>query len=68
VPVSRIRAAMKSAQFREQTVAAAAMESLAAIRRLYSPKVGERAQILEGSHQEVAKRLAEILVEKGVVK
>lgn len=68
VPISRIRAAMKSARFQEQTVAAAAMQPVATIRRLYPPKMGERAEMLEGTREQVAKRIAEILVTRGVVK
>jgi len=68
VPVSRIRAAMKSAQFDEQPLAAPSREPSVSIRRLYPPASGSRAQMLAGSETEVAARIAEILVEKGLVK
>ncbi len=68
VPVSRIRAAMKSTEFQEQEVATAAAEPVATVQRMYHPEVGERAEMLEGSEQEVAQRIVEILAEKGVVK
>ena len=68
VSVSRIRAAAKSTEFEEKSVAVAAPEPHVTVHRLYPPEAGERAQILEGSEEEVAARIAEILVEKGVVK
>ncbi len=68
VPVSRIRAAMKSTQFDECAAAAACAEPLMAIDRLYPPASGSRAEMLSGSEAEVAQRIAEILAEKGLVK
>lgn len=68
VPVSRIRAAMKSTQFVEQTVGAAAAAPLVSIRRLYPPAPAARAEMLAGSETEVAARIAAILREKGLVK
>lgn len=68
VPVSRIRAAMKSAQFSECTAAAPDREPLVSITRLYPPESGTRAEMLSGSETEVAARIAEILSEKGLVK
>jgi electron transfer flavoprotein beta subunit len=68
VPVSRIRAAMKTAKIEEQEVEAAAAPSPLTIERLYHPAVGERAEMLKGSVEEVAAKIASILKEKGVVK
>jgi len=68
VSVSRIRAAMKSAQFEEHAASAPSQEPSVAIRRLYPPAFGSRAQMLTGSEAEVAARIAEILVEKGLLK
>jgi electron transfer flavoprotein beta subunit len=68
VPVSRIRAAMKSAEFEEKEVAAAEAEAAVKVVRMYPPEKGERAEMLEGSEEEVAARIAEILVEKGILK
>jgi electron transfer flavoprotein beta subunit len=68
VPVSRIRAAMKSTQFEERSVAAPAVASLVSIRRLYPPAPSARAEMLAGSESEVAARIAAILREKGLVK
>jgi len=68
VPVSRIRNAMKSTEFEEQEVAAAAIAPAVKLQRMYHPEVGERAEMLTGSEDEVAARIAEILLEKGVIK
>lgn len=68
VPVSRIRAAMKSTQFEEQAAAAADVEPLVAVRRLAPPAPAARAEMLTGSEAEVAARIAAILAEKGLVK
>jgi electron transfer flavoprotein beta subunit len=68
VPVSRIRAAMKSTQIQEQEVSPPPTESLATVSRLYVPEAPQRAEMLEGSVEEVAERLYQILAEKGLVR
>ena len=68
VPVSRIRAAMKSAEIKEKEVAAPSVAPLVTVTRMYPPEAGERAEMLEGSEAEVAARIVEILKEKGLVK
>ena len=68
VPVSRIRATMKSTRFEEGKVAAPAAEPLVKVRRLYPPPATGRAEMLDGSEEDVAKRLAAILAEKGILK
>jgi electron transfer flavoprotein beta subunit len=67
VPVSRLRAAMKSTQFEECAVAVSPPQSLASVCRLYPPPAGSRAEMLSGSEAEVAARIAEILAEKGLL-
>jgi electron transfer flavoprotein beta subunit len=68
VPVSRIRAAMKSAHFAACTAAAPAVEPLVKVCRLYPPPPTGQAQILDGSEEEVARQIADILAEKGILK
>jgi len=68
VPVSRIRAAMKSTQFEEEAVAASAAEPLVSVTSLCPPESGTRAEILSGSESEIAGRIVEILAEKGVLR
>jgi electron transfer flavoprotein beta subunit len=68
VPVNRIRAAMKSMQFEICEAACEAAAPALAVSRLYPPERGERAEMLTGSADEVASRVVDILLEKGVVK
>ena len=68
VPVSRIRAAMKTAKIDEQEMSVPAPASAATIERLYHPAAGEGAEILQGSVAEVAAKIASILKDKGVCK
>ncbi len=68
VPVSRIRAAMKSTQFEQQQAALPAAAPGVTVERMYHPEAGERAEMIEGSEEEVAARIVEILVEKGLIK
>jgi electron transfer flavoprotein beta subunit len=68
VPVSRIRAAMKTAKIEEQEFAFPAPATAAKVQRLRHPKVGKRAEILAGPVEDVAARIVGILKEKGVCK
>ena len=65
VPVSRIRAAMKTAQVSEQEVELPAPASPVTVQRLYPPEAGKGAEILGGSSEEVAAKIVSILKEKG---
>lgn len=67
VPVSRIRAAMKTAEFDEADIEPATSTSAVSVSRLSFPVKGDGARMLVGSEQEVAEQIAEILVEKGVL-
>lgn len=68
VPVSRIRAAMKSTQFEKQQAPLPPSAPGMTVERMYHPAAGERAEMIEGSEEEVAARIAEILAEKGLIK
>lgn len=68
VPVSRIRAAMKSTRFEEVAQAAGSGPAGVAVTHMAPPPAGARAEMLAGSEAEVAQRIAEILVEKGLLK
>lgn len=68
VPVSRIRAAMKTAKIDEQEVAVPAAASAAQVQGLRHPEAGKRAEILAGSADDVAAKILSILKEKGVCK
>lgn len=68
VPVSRIRAAMKTARVDEQEVGLPDLAPSVSICRLSAPTAASRAQMLTGSEAEVAARIAEVLAEKGLLK
>jgi electron transfer flavoprotein beta subunit len=68
VPVAKIRAAMKSAQFEEQAAAAPGAIPPLSICRLEPPASGSHAEMLSGSEDQVAARIAEILAQKGLLK
>jgi electron transfer flavoprotein beta subunit len=68
VPISRIRAVMKTAKFDEYPAEIPSLEPFIQLRKLYPPEVSERAQIIEGTTEEIAAKIAEILEEKGILK
>jgi electron transfer flavoprotein beta subunit len=68
VPVSRIRASMKTAKIEEEEAALPAPASAVTVQRLYHPAAGQRAEILAGSAEEIGRKIAGILKEKGIVK
>lgn len=68
VPVSRIRAAMKSTQFEEKEIAPAEVAVATAVQRMYAPETGDRAEMLAGSADEVAAKIADLLAEKGLIR
>ncbi len=68
VPVSRIRAAMKSAKFDEVTSAASPLVPRVEVCRLYPPPSGGHAEMLSGTESELAARIADILAQKGLLK
>lgn len=68
VPVSRIRAAMKSTPIRESQVDVPQAAAPVNVLRLYVPEAPERAEMLDGSAEEVAERICQILAEKGLLR
>jgi electron transfer flavoprotein beta subunit len=69
VPVSRIRAAMKSTEIEEVEGAAVAIGAgTVRVRNLHPPVSGARAEMLTGTPSEIAARIAEILAEKGLLR
>lgn len=68
VAVTRIRAAMKSGGIDEQEIAPAETTSQTSIARLYYPDKGDHAEIIDGSEEEIAERLVQLLESRGLVK
>jgi electron transfer flavoprotein beta subunit len=67
-PVSKVRQAMKTQKLDAQPAAAPEAGAGSTVRRLSKPESGARAEILEGSPEEVAGKLLAILRERGLVK
>ncbi len=66
-PITRVRQAMQSAQI-EEVAAAAGEPSALTIRKMVKPQSGSRAEMLTGSPEDIAERVAGILRERGLVK
>jgi electron transfer flavoprotein beta subunit len=67
VPIAKVRAAMKSAKI--ETVDVAPPDRLArfALERMYKPEAAGRAQMLEGSPEEVADKLVGVLAQQSLI-
>jgi len=68
VPFGRIRQAMRTAEIEERSVEGPSVPRGFEVRRMFKPEVAGRAELLEGSPEEVARRLKELLKEKGLVR
>ncbi len=62
--VSRVRQVMKEAELSEIAADATDVSAGSSVRRMSTPEKGEGAKMLEGSADEVADRIAELLKEK----
>ncbi|MDR7400252.1 MAG: electron transfer flavoprotein subunit beta/FixA family protein, partial [Armatimonadota bacterium] len=67
VPVSRVRQAMKEHTLEELSAEPVPVPRLS-VRRLFKPETSGGAELLDGTPGEVAARLIDILVERGVVR
>ncbi len=67
-PVSKVRQLMKTAKLTEVEASGTDVDSGSTVVKLAKPESGGRAEILEGSPEEVADRLFAILQAKGFVK
>jgi len=67
VPISRLRQVMKTARVEEETAAVTDGEC-ALVERLFAPEEGAGATMLTGSVEEIAQRIAGLLVERHVVR
>lgn len=63
-PVSRVRQIMKEAELTELEAATDDAASGSTVRRMFTPEKGEGAKMLQGSAEEVAAKIAEVLQEK----
>ncbi len=63
-PVSRVRQIMREAELEEIEADAAGLFPGSTVRRMFTPQKGEGAKMLEGSTEEIAGQIADILNEK----
>ena len=63
-PVSRVRQLMKEAELEEFEAQDGVATSGSTIRRMYAPESGDRAEMLEGSAEEIAAAIATLVSEK----
>jgi electron transfer flavoprotein beta subunit len=67
VPVAKVRAAMKSHEIENVSGSSTPDSSLVEVLEMTKPVVAERAEILEGSPDETATKVCEILAERGLL-
>jgi electron transfer flavoprotein beta subunit len=67
VPVAKVRAVMKSQKIESIAAPAMTAPALVQIMQMVRPEVIGRATMLEGSPEEIAGRICEILVERSIV-
>jgi len=67
VPVAKVRNATKSGQIETAQVPVPFKLTVLEVGRMYKPQVTGRAEMLDGSVEEVADRLADLLTERGII-
>jgi electron transfer flavoprotein beta subunit len=67
VPIAKVRAAMKSAQVETVDVTPPTAVARFPVDKLYKPEVAGRAEMLEGSPEEVADRLVELFAKQSLI-
>ncbi|MCL5098693.1 MAG: electron transfer flavoprotein subunit beta/FixA family protein [Candidatus Omnitrophica bacterium] len=67
VPVAKVRNAMKTVKIEVREAVAPEGAEMVSIERMYKPETAGGAEMLEGTPEEVARRIAEIMAEKGLL-
>lgn len=67
IAVTKVRQAMKTATIEERSLAEVELSGASTIRRMFKPEAGTRAEMIEGSADEVAEKLVGIFKEIGVL-
>lgn len=67
IAVTKVRQAMKTTTIEERTLAKSDPSGGVSVRRMFKPEAGTRAEMIEGSAEEVAERLVGIFKEIGVL-
>ena len=67
VPIAKVRAVMKSAKIQTVEPAGGELSPQVRVEKLYKPEAGHGARMLEGSPEEVAGQLVEILAKQSLI-
>jgi electron transfer flavoprotein beta subunit len=67
VPVAKVRAVMKSAKIETVDLASPEPARILEMERMYKPETTGRAEMLEGSPEEIADRIADLLAKRGII-
>ena len=65
-PVSRVRQAMRSTSLEEVAAGDVSVTVGSSVRRMFKPETGAGAEMLEGSAEEIADKIVNLLREKGI--
>lgn len=65
-PVSRVRQAMRSTELEEVSAGDLNVPVGSEVERMYKPETGHGAEMLEGSPEEIAEKIVNILKERGI--
>ncbi len=67
VPIAKVRAAMKTSQLDTVDVTPEGPAARLALERMYKPELAERAEMLEGSPEDVAAKIVDILAQQSLI-
>jgi electron transfer flavoprotein beta subunit len=67
VPVAKVRAVMKSAKIATADIEPPESAKALAVERMYKPEVAGGAQMLDGSPEDIAGKIASLLAERGII-
>lgn len=67
VPVARLRQTMKTAKIENLSVSVEKISEFIEVEKLYTPVVTSKAEIIEGTPEETARKIYEILTSKGII-
>lgn len=66
VPVAKVRRAMRSSTIEEVSAGDLGVDSGSTVSKMYKPQSGEGAEMIEGSAEDQASKIIEILTQKGI--
>jgi len=67
VPIAKVRATQKTAKIETAEVAAPEKPAVVEVERMYKPEAAGRAQMFEGSPEEVADQVVEVLAQNSLI-